>query len=39
MPASQIALAAFGFAILLAFGVMLAWLYHRWNARQANSAE
>jgi hypothetical protein len=31
MPASEIALAAFGFAGLVAFGAFLAWLYNRWN--------
>ena len=31
MPASEIALAVFVFAGLVAFGAILAWLYNRWN--------
>jgi hypothetical protein len=34
MPPSEIALAALAFAGLMAFGVILAWLWNRWNARE-----
>jgi len=34
VPADQIKIAAFAFAGLLAFGIILAWLWNRWNARR-----
>jgi hypothetical protein len=34
VPAGEIELAVFVFAGLMAFGVILAWLWSRWNARQ-----
>jgi len=39
MPPGEIALAAFAFAGLVAFGVILAWLWNRWNAREPHSAD
>jgi hypothetical protein len=33
IPASELGLALLGFAALLAFGAMLAWLWNRSNAR------
>ena len=39
IPASEVKLAAFVFAGLVAFGVMLAWLWNRSNARQASSVD
>jgi hypothetical protein len=38
IPADQIVVAAFAFAGLLAFGVILAWMWNRWNAREPHSA-
>src|SRR5262249_6793415 len=37
IPASQIKLAAFAFAGLPAFGIILAWLWHRSNVRVPHS--
>lgn len=39
VPADQIVVAAFAFAGLLAFGIILAWLWNRWNAREPHSVE
>jgi len=36
IPASEIGIAAVASAGLVAFGVILAWLWNRWNARHDN---